>query len=86
MYMKKVETDFGAKKIQIEVPEDSTVIEFQNPKFLTDPIARIQQALVSPVGSPPLAELAKPGMTVAIGFDDPTRATTSMADNHAYSH
>ena len=73
MYMKKVETDFGAKKIQIEVPEDSTVIEFQNPKFLTDPIARIQQALDSPVGSPPLAELAKPGMTVAIGFDDPTR-------------
>ena len=30
-------------------------------------------ALAHPHGAPPLAELAKPGMKVAIGFDDPTR-------------
>ncbi|MDE0310081.1 MAG: lactate racemase domain-containing protein [Acidiferrobacterales bacterium] len=71
--LKGVETDFGSKKINIDVPADSTVIEFKDPQFLPDPAARIKQALKDPVGSAPLKELARRGMTVAIGFDDPTR-------------
>ena len=71
--MKSIETDFGAQKIPIEVPDDATVIEFQDPEFLEDPISRIREALDNPVSAPPLSELVKPGMTVAIGFDDPTR-------------
>ena len=66
---KTVQADFGREKIDIEVPENSAVIEFQDPEFLSDPV----EALTEPVGSPPLADLVKPGMTVAIGFDDPTR-------------
>ena len=71
--MVAVQTDFGARKILVDLPDHSTVIEFQNPKFLDDPDAEVINALQTPVSSPPLAELVRPGMTVAIGFDDPTR-------------
>ena len=70
---KTVQADFGREKIEIEVPENSAVIEFQDPEFLSDPVRSTVDALTKPVGSPPLADLVKPGMTVAIGFDDPTR-------------
>ncbi len=68
-----VEADFGRQKLAIDVPDDSTIVEFQNPPFLSHPEQAVNEALLSPVGSPPLAELIRPGMTVAIGFDDPTR-------------
>ena len=68
-----VSANFGSQNINIEVPNDATVLEFQNPQFLTSPQDRILEALRNPIGSPPLAELARPGMTVAIAFDDPTR-------------
>ena len=70
---KTVQADFGREKIEIEVPENSAVIEFHDPDFLTDPVKSTVDALTEPVESPPLADLVKPGMTVAIGFDDPTR-------------
>ena len=34
---KTVQADFGREKIEIEVPENSAVIEFQDPDILTDP-------------------------------------------------
>ena len=73
MKTKTIKADFGARKVDIEVPHHSTVVEFENPEFLTDPHQSVIDALRNPIGSPPLAELVKPGMTVAIGFDDPTR-------------
>ena len=73
MNTQSVVADFGAEKIKIDVPDHAQVIEFQNPPFLSNPVQAVIDALNHPVGSPPLAELAKPGMTVAIGFDDPTR-------------
>ena len=73
MSTQSVVADFGAEKIKIDVPDHAQVIEFQNPLFLSNPVQAVVDALNRPVGSPPLAELAKPGMTVAIGFDDPTR-------------
>ncbi len=71
--MVSVSADFGSKKIAIQVPDDSTIVEFQDPSFLNDPIAQTVEALRKPVASPPLADLVRPEMTVAIGFDDPTR-------------
>ncbi len=71
--MTSIQADFGGAKLGVEVPDHSTVIEFRDPEFLPNPVERVHAALKHPVGSAPLAELAKPGMTVAIGFDDPTR-------------
>jgi nickel-dependent lactate racemase len=68
-----VQADFGARRLEIEIPDDAVVVEFQDPPFLPDPAAAIRRALAEPLGSPPLAELARPGMRVAIGFDNPTR-------------
>ncbi len=71
--MVAVAADFGADKISIDVPDHSTIIEFQNPLFLDQPETSVIAALNNPVASPPLAELLRPGMTVAVGFDDLTR-------------
>ena len=71
--LKKVSTDFGAQKIDIEVPGSAKVIEFKNPPFLDNPRQATFEALLNPIASPPLHELVSPGTRVAIGFDDPTR-------------
>ncbi len=68
-----VPANFGAQNIDIQVPDDSTILEFKDPRFLQSPRVRILESLRRPVGSPPLVELVKPGTSVAIGFDDPTR-------------
>ena len=77
----KVAVDYGERKLEIEVPGDATVVEYDDPAGLgagagADPEAMVREALARPLGMPPLAELAKPGMRVAIGFDDVTRPNT----------
>ena len=76
MSTKKVAVDFGDKKLDIDVPDHASVVEFEDPPFLQDPAASVRETLAKPYGSPPLAELVKPGMRVAIGFDDITRPNT----------
>jgi nickel-dependent lactate racemase len=71
--MKKVAVDFGERQVEIDVPDSATVVEFADPKLLDDPGAAVDKVLVQPLGLPPLAEMARPGMRVAIGFDDITR-------------
>lgn len=73
MTMKSVQVDFGDRKVGIEVPESAHVCEFADGPLLEDPVAAVRAALARPLGMPPLAELAKPGMKVVIGFDDVTR-------------
>jgi nickel-dependent lactate racemase len=73
MTKKKVSVDYGHGKLDIEVPESAVVVEFEDPPLLKDPAAAVKHAIDNPHGSPPLSALAKPGMRVAIGFDDPTR-------------
>lgn len=70
---KTMEIDCGAERVPIDVPEGAVVAEFREPEPLPDPKRALAAALADPHGAPPLAELAKPGMKVAIGFDDPTR-------------
>jgi hypothetical protein len=68
-----VAVDYGDRQIDIDVPGRVTVARFQEPERLRNPAASVRKALAEPHGAPPLADLIKPGMTVAIGFDDPTR-------------
>lgn len=68
-----VEVDFGAERASIQVPDDAVIARFQEPDYLADPRAALDAALDAPHGAPPFAELVRPGMRVAIGFDDPTR-------------
>lgn len=42
---------------------------------VTDPLKEIRRALDQPIGSPPIEELAKPGMEVVLLFDDLQRPT-----------
>jgi nickel-dependent lactate racemase len=74
--MKRVAVDFGERKVEIDVPDSAVVAEFTDPKLLDDPGAEVDRVLAAPLGLPPLAEMAKPGMRVAIGFDDITRPNT----------
>ena len=54
-------------------PSTPTVVEFEDPGALSHPAVAAREAIEKPYGAPPLKELAKPGMRVAVGFDDPTR-------------
>ena len=73
MPFKTIEIDYGAERIPIDLPESAVVAEFRDPEPLASPARALGDALAHPHGAPPLADLAKPGMKVAIGFDDPTR-------------
>jgi len=73
MATKQVEVDFGDRRVGIEVPASAAICEFSDGPLLEDPAAAVRAALAKPLGMPPLAELAKPGMKVVIGFDDITR-------------
>ena len=73
MTSRTVAVDFGDRKVDIDVPGNAVIAEFKDPPLLEDPEGAVRKALAEPQGSAPLAELARPGMKVAIGFDDITR-------------
>ena len=73
MAHKSVEVDFGEEQQKIEVPETAVIAEFKEPKPLRMPEQDLEKALQNPYGSLPFDKLVKPGMKVAIGFDDPTK-------------
>ena len=78
MDTKRIPVDFGDRSLEIDVPEHATVVAFDDPGSLSDPVAAARKAIDEPCGSPPLSELARPGMRVAIGFDDPTRPARTV--------
>ncbi|WP_099867971.1 lactate racemase domain-containing protein [Pararhizobium haloflavum] len=73
MTTKRIAVDYGDRKIDIDVPNEAVVVEYEDPPLLENPEEAILAALRNPLDSPPLADLARPGMKVAIGFDDITR-------------
>jgi len=73
MATKNVMVDFGDRRVGIDVPEAAVVCEFQDSALLEDPAGAVKAALAKPLGMAPLAAQARPGMKVAIGFDDVTR-------------
>jgi nickel-dependent lactate racemase len=71
----RLQLAYGREGLWIELPEDApvTVIEPQFVPGLADERAAITTALRSPVGTPPLYQLVRPGDTVAVVFSDLTR-------------
>jgi nickel-dependent lactate racemase len=72
---KQVEVAYGRHGLQISVPSDADIINSRFVAGLVDEAAALRAALANPIGSPPLAELVKPGDTVVIVHSDITRAT-----------
>ncbi|MCI5836967.1 MAG: nickel-dependent lactate racemase [Veillonellaceae bacterium] len=66
---------YGRGEISFDLPAERVkkVLEMAEMTPLDDPVAAIRNALSHPIDSPPLAELAQPGQTVAIIVNDTTR-------------
>jgi nickel-dependent lactate racemase len=73
MSSKRVAVDYGDRKMDIDVPESAFIAEYHEGSLIENPREAVLNALSNPLGMPPLSTLAKPGMKVAIGFDDITR-------------
>ena len=63
----------GQDTIPVAVPETATLLEMKPASRLSDPEAAVSLALDQPIGSPPLAELAKGKNTACIVISDITR-------------
>ncbi len=76
--MKESYIHYGKDKIVSSLPAGWNVISDQDRSSVpgaADPPAEIRRALDSPTGSPPIEELARPGMEVILLFDDLQRPT-----------
>ena len=70
----KVKLAYGKEGLDVEFPDEGVnVIEPHYIPGLPDEQAALREALRSPIGSAPLADLVKPHHTVAITFPDITR-------------
>ncbi len=67
---------YGKGEMSFALPPGmrGTVVESNAVPYLPDLPAAVRQALASPVGTPPLRQMARPGDTVCIVFTDITRA------------
>ncbi len=72
-----VELKYGRTGLQVELPEDATVIWPREVPGLPDEAQAIRAALADPIGAPPLTQQLKPEDTVAIVFSDITRPMPS---------
>lgn len=73
----RVELKYGKTGLQVELPEDATVIWPREVPGLPDEAQALRDALAAPIGVPPLAQQLKPSDAVAIVFSDITRPMPS---------
>lgn len=68
--------DYGTNGLQVTLPDERvTVIEPISGPAIADPMEALAGAIRAPLGgSPPLADLARPGRSIAISVCDVTRA------------
>lgn len=66
---------YGRTGLPLELDDalDVTVVEPRFVPALEDPEAAVRAALASPIGSPPLREIVRPGLRVGVVFSDITR-------------
>ena len=72
----KVTLDYGKTGLEITLPDDRMVappLAIRDAVPLTDPVGALEAALKSPVGTPPLSQLAKGKKTACIVICDITR-------------
>ncbi len=70
--------NYGKRRLNFSLPKGWNLISAEDRDFISgvlDPIQEIRNALNHPIGSPRIEELARPGMEVAILFDDLQRPT-----------
>ncbi len=76
----KLRLDYGTNGLAVELPGDrATVIEPVYVPPASDPAGMLRQALRSPIGKAPLAQLVRPGQKVGISVCDVTRAQPRQA-------
>ncbi len=72
--------EYGDAKLEVELPDDTTVISPDHarhePAPLADPVAATREALAQPVGSAPVGDLVGSGDTVTIAFPDRVKGGT----------
>ncbi len=73
--MDKLSLKYGSKSFDIAL--HAHVLAAAPPARLPDPETEIRRALAAPIGTPPLAEIIRPGERVAIVTSDITRYTGS---------
>lgn len=70
----KLRLDYGSDGLDVEVPDDSTVIEPAHTPALPDSHAALMDAIREPNGSARLRDIASPGERIGISICDFTRA------------
>ncbi|GIW81757.1 MAG: hypothetical protein KatS3mg105_3564 [Gemmatales bacterium] len=71
----KVTLDYGRTGLEVELPDERVVgpLSIRDVPPLADPHAAVREALANPIGTPPLAELARGRKNACILFCDITR-------------
>lgn len=69
----KLRLDYGADGLEVEIPDNSTVIEPAHSPGLADPHAALMDALRRPQGSSRLSDIVRPGQHIGISVCDFTR-------------
>jgi nickel-dependent lactate racemase len=71
----RIQLAYGKTGLPLELDDslDVTVVEPTYVPALPDPAAAVRRALASPIGSPPLRDLVRPGMRLGVVFSDITR-------------
>ena len=75
MLAMRVTLDYGKTGLEVELPDDRVVgpLHIKPAAPLADPVAVLHQALANPIGTPPLAELARGRKDACILVCDITR-------------
>jgi nickel-dependent lactate racemase len=71
----RVNLKYGRQGLAVDLPDSTDVLETRFVPGLTDEVGGIREALRSPIASPPLISLVKPGDRVVVVHTDITRAT-----------
>jgi len=71
----RVKLEYGKTGLEVELPTERVVrtLAYKNAVPLTDPVAELEQVLAAPIGTAPLAELARGKRTACILICDVTR-------------
>ncbi|MBS3779007.1 MAG: nickel-dependent lactate racemase [Desulfovermiculus sp.] len=65
--------DYGEQRVPMDVPDNVYFLEMQDTPALSEPELAIKKALLDPIGSPPLSELAHGKKSACVVISDITR-------------
>ncbi|MFX1318581.1 MAG: nickel-dependent lactate racemase [Promethearchaeota archaeon] len=73
--MTEVSFPYGSNQVRLTIPDKNYLglLDAQPVEGVSDPIKTVKEAILNPIGSPHLGDIAQPGQSVAIVVDDHTR-------------